>query len=377
DRDLRHAQCRRSGLSRRSRGGDVAASRHREGAGADHAAAPARSAQRRVSRSPEAAFASPRPGDPRMKPWTAHLACLVLAALAGGAHAQDGYPSRPPRLVVGFGAGGPTDIPARFIADKLGNALGQRVIVENKMGAAGMLATRDVLAQPADGYNLLLCTHFESINTVLYKSPGFKLSDIAPISLIARYYYGLALSNSIPADSFDQFVQYAKAHPGEVSYATIGAGSAQEIMARQLEKLAGISMNRIPFRSGSQIIPDMIAGRVNFYASPTIGVVPQHQAKQLKILGVTSPERLKALPEVPTIKEKGIDYVRFGFLGICTAKGTPQPIIELLHRHIVSVVATPEYQTLIEKGGSLPESSSPQQLGQVIAQTVTDVEDTI
>ena len=304
-------------------------------------------------------------------------AAVLAAALLTPAQAQDAYPTRPVRLVVGFGAGGPTDIPARFISDKLGGLLGQRVFVENKMGAAGMLATRDALAQPPDGYNLLLCTHFESINTVLYKRPGFKLDDLAPISLIARYYYGLALANAIPADDFDQFVQYAKAHPGEVSYATLGAGSAQEIMALQLGKLAGISMNRVPFRSGSQVIPDMVAGRVHFYASPTIGVVPQYRAKQLKILGVTSPERLKALPDVPTIKEKGIDYVRFGFLGICAAKGTPQPIIDKLNAHIVSIVATPAYRELIEKGGSIPESSSPQQLGQVIAQTVTDVEATI
>ena len=304
---------------------------------------------------------------------------LSLAALAPRcpAQAQDAYPNRPVRLVVGFGAGGPTDIPARFIADKLGTLLGQRMIVENKMGAAGMLATRDVLAQPADGYNLLLCTHFESINTALYKNPGFKLADLAPISLIAKYYYGLAVANAVPANDFERLVQYAKAHPGEVSYATLGAGSAQEIMARQIEKLAGISMNRIPFRSGSQVMPDLIAGRVQFYVSPTIGVVPQYQAKQLKILGVTSPERLKSLPEVPTIKEKGIDYVRYGFLGICAPKGTPQPIIDLLNRHIVSIVATPEYRDLIEKGGSLPESSTPQELGQVIAQTVDDVAATI
>jgi tripartite-type tricarboxylate transporter receptor subunit TctC len=307
------------------------------------------------------------------------VASIATLALAGtlSASAQDHYPSRPVRLVVGFGAGGPTDIPARFVADKLGTLLGQRMIVENKMGAAGMLATRDVLAQPADGYNLLLCTHFESINTVLYKSPGFKLDDIAPISLIARYYYGLALSNSIPANTFEEFLAYAKAHPGEVSYATIGAGSAQEIMARQLEKLAGISMNRIPFRSGSQVIPDMVAGRLNFYVSPTIGVVPQYRAKQLKVLAVTSPERLKGLPDVPTVKEKGIDFVRYGYLGICAAKGTPQPILDRLNKDIVSVVATPEYRELIEKGGSLPESSTPQQLGQVIAQTVDDVAATI
>ena len=98
-----------------------------------------------------------------------------------------------------------------------------------------MLATRDVLAQPADGYNLLLCTHFELINTALYKNPGFKLADLAPISLVAKYYYGIALSNAIPADNFEQFVQYAKCIPARSPTATIGAGSAQEIMARQLE----------------------------------------------------------------------------------------------------------------------------------------------
>ena len=121
----------------------------------------------------------------------AALAALALCA-APAAVAQDAYPNRPIRLVVGFGAGGPTDIPARFVADKLGTLVGQRIVVENKTGAAGMLATRDVLAQPADGHSLLLCTHFEAINTVLYKNPGFKLTDLAPVSLIAKYYYGLA-----------------------------------------------------------------------------------------------------------------------------------------------------------------------------------------
>ncbi len=309
----------------------------------------------------------------------ARATVLALAALATGtaASAQDHYPNRTVRLVVGFGAGGPTDIPARYIADKLGAFIGQRLIVENKTGAAGMLATRDVLAQPADGYNLLLCTHFESINTALYKSPGFKLTDLAPISLIARYYYGLAVANAVPANDFNGLVQYAKAHPGEISYATLGAGSAQEILARQIEKLAGIQMNRIPFRTGSQAMPDLIAGRVSMYVSPTIGVLPQHTDKQLKILATTSPQRLKGMSDVPTLKESGIDYVRYGFLGICAAKGTPQPILDLLNRHIVSIVAMPEYRDLIEKGGSLPESSTPAELGQVITQTVTDVEATI
>jgi tripartite-type tricarboxylate transporter receptor subunit TctC len=309
--------------------------------------------------------------------WRVIGLALMLGALASPALAQDHYPTRPVRLVVGFGAGGPTDIPARYVADKPGTALGQRVIVENKPAAAGMLATRDVLSQPADGHTLLFCTHFESINTAVYKNPGFKLADLTPISLVAKYYYGIALSNAVPAENFDQFVQYAKGHPDAVSYATIGAGSAQEIMARQLSKLAGISLNRVPFRGGSQVVQELIAGRVHLYVSPTIAVVPLYQSKQLKLLGVTAPERIKSLPDVPTLREKGLDYVRFGWLGFCAAKGTPQPIIDRLNKEIRAIVAMPEYQELITKGGSLPESSTREELGQVITQTLDDVAATI
>jgi tripartite-type tricarboxylate transporter receptor subunit TctC len=287
------------------------------------------------------------------------------------------YPNKVIRLVVGFAAGGPTDIPARFIAEKLGERLRQRVVVENKPAAAGMLATRDVLSQPKDGYTLLLCTHFEAINTAAYKNVGYRLSEIAPVSLIAKYYYGLALSPLIPARDFASFVQYAKARPGEISYAVIGAGSAQEILARQLEKLAGITMNRIPFRGGPLVVQELVAGRVDFYVSPTLAVMPQYESGQLKLLAVSAPTRLPNAPQVPTLKEAGIDYVRFGWLGICAAAGTPQPIIDRLNREIASIVAMPEYKTMIENSGEIAISSTPQQLAQVIKQTLDDVVATI
>ncbi|MGB7833925.1 MAG: tripartite tricarboxylate transporter substrate binding protein [Xanthobacteraceae bacterium] len=301
----------------------------------------------------------------------------ALLAAASVSHAADPFPTRPIRLVVGFGAGGPTDIPARFVAERLGARLGQNVVVENKPGAGGMLATRDVLSQPSDGYTLLLCTHFESINTVLYRNPQYALRDIAPISLVAKYYYGLALSNAIPAATFEQFVAYAKAHPGEIGYISIGSGSAQEIMARQLERLTGMSMNRIPYRGGPQVMQDLISGIVHFYVAPTLAVLPQYESRQLKILAVSSPQRLDVAPEIPTLREKGIDFVRYGWLGVCARAGTPPPIIELLNRNIVAIVATPEYQALIEKAGSLPIASSPAELAGVLTQTVDDVAATI
>jgi len=282
-------------------------------------------------------------------------------------------PSRPIRLVVGFGAGGPTDIPARFIADRLGTALGQPVVVENKPAAGGIVATRDVLAQPRDGYTLLLCTHFDATNVAVYRNAGYKLSDIAPISLIAKYYYGLALANTVPADDFESFVAYAKAHPGEVTYATVGAGSAQEIMARQLEKLTGVTLNRIPFRGGLGPVQELVAGRVDLYPSPTLAIMSQYQGKQLKILATTSPERLKNLPEIPTLKEKGFDFVRFGWLGVCAGAGTPEPIIETLNAHIVAIVAMPDYRALIENAGSIAMSTTPQEFGAVIQKTLDDV----
>jgi tripartite-type tricarboxylate transporter receptor subunit TctC len=306
--------------------------------------------------------------------WT--LAALALGMPAAG-HAQESYPSKTVRLVVGFGAGGPTDIPARFVADRLSDRLGKRVVVENKAGAGGMLATRDALTQAADGYSLLLCTHFESVNTVLHKTPNYKLSDLEPITLIAKYYYAFALGNSVAADSFEQFLKYAKAHPGELSYGSVGAGSVQEIFARQLERLAGIRMNKIPFRSTPQLVQEILAGRVSMFISPPLAIMPQYQSKQLKILAVTSPERLASMPDVPTFKENGFDFIRFGWLGVCAPSGTPQPVVARLNREIGAIVATPEYRQLIENTGSIAISSTPEELRQMLTQTVDDVASTI
>ena len=297
-------------------------------------------------------------------------AAALFSFACGIAMAQTGYPDKPVRLVLGFGAGGPTDLPARFIADRLGPLLGQRVVVENKLGAGGQIATQDVLSKPRDGYNLLLCTHFESINTALYRKVAFKLSDIAPISQISRYYYGVTVSNEVPAKNWDEFVAYAKANPGKINYASVGRGSAQEILALELGKLTGIDMTMISYKGvTSQIVLDLIAGRVQLYVSPTLSVLPQHKAGNLRILAVTSPARLAAAPEIETLTETKLPFVRFGWLGVCAGAGTPQPIIMLLNRHITSIVKSPEYRGMIEKAGSIPLSSTPEELGKILIET--------
>ena len=302
----------------------------------------------------------------------AALVILCATAAVSAADADDNYPTRPIRLLVGFGAGGPTDIPARFIADRLGSALGQPVVVENKPGAGGMVATRDVIAQPADGYTLLLCTHFEAINIAVYRNAGFKLADLAPVSLIAKYYYALALSNAVPAADFKSFIAYAKAHPGDVTYATVGSGSAQEIIARELEQVTGVTMNRIPFRGGIQVVQELLAGRIGFYISPTLAILPQYQNKRLKLLAMTSPERVEGLPEVPALKEFGINFDRFGWLGVCAPAGTPAAIIKTLHDRIAPIVAGADYRALVDTAGTIAVSSTPAELGAIMNKTLDD-----
>jgi len=280
----------------------------------------------------------------------------LLFVFPAAVHAQ--YPDKPLRLVVGFTAGGPTDLPARFIADRLGAALGQRVVVENRPGAAGQIATQDVLAKPRDGYSLLLCTHFEAINAAVYKSAPYKLADLAPVSQVSRYYYGVVAANDVPARNWEEFVAHARANPGKLNYGMLGKGSAQHILALELGKLTGTEMVGVPYKGGADALNDVLAGRVQLYVSPTLAVLPPYKAGRVRLLAVSSPERLAAAPEIPTLVEKGLPFVRFGWLGVCVGAGTPQPIVSLLHRHIVAVVQSADYREMAEKAGTVAQSFS-------------------
>lgn len=299
------------------------------------------------------------------------IAAAIFLSSAVPAAAQT-YPARPVKLVVGFLAGGPTDIPARFIADRLSTRLGQKVYVENKPGAGGMIALNDVLAQPADGYSLSFCTYFDAINTLLYKNVSYKLTDIAPITLVSKYYYLMALAKSVPVDTFKEFVSYAKAHPGDILYGTVGAGSTQELVAHELEKTAGIRMTKVPFKGANEITQEMLAGRVHFQVGPPIAIGPFYQSGKLKVLATTSPQRLKSFPDIPALTELGYPLTPYGWLGVCAKAGTPKPIVDLLNRHIVSIVQSDEYQRFLEKAGNIPVSDTSEEFGKVIADTVND-----
>ena len=303
------------------------------------------------------------------------LSPAVVAILVSGilpTAAAESYPSHPIRLVVGFAAGGASDIPARFIANRLSSQLGQKVYVENKPGAGGMIALNDVLAQPRDGYNLQFCTYFDAINTLLYKNVSYKLSDIAPVTLVAKYYYLMALAKSVAVDTFDQFIGYARAHPGDILYGTVGVGSTQELVAHELEKTAGIEMTKVPFKGANEITQEMLAGRIHFQVGPPISIGPYYKSGQLKLLATTSPQRLDSFPEVPTLTERGLPLTPYGWLGVCAGAGTPKPTVDLLNRHIVAITRSDEYRQFMEKAGSIPVSMTPEEFGRVLVQTAKD-----
>ena len=296
----------------------------------------------------------------------------LLLALGSATAAGQSYPTRPVRLVVGFPAGGPSDIPARLIAEKIRVPLGQPVVVENKTGAAGMIAANDVLSQPADGHTLLLCSYIDPLNTLLYNKVSYRLDDLAPVSLVSKAYYAFTASNEVPAASLAEFVSHAKARPGTLNYGRVGAGSVTEVLARQFEKLAGIQMTGIDFKGTGPALQEIVAGRVHFIVGPLFVTMPLYQGKKVKILGMTSPERLAVAPEVPTLAEQGLAIVSYGWWGVCARSGMPQPVLELLNRHIVAAVGSAEYSSAMEKTGVIAVSSTPEELGREIATTVRE-----
>jgi tripartite-type tricarboxylate transporter receptor subunit TctC len=299
------------------------------------------------------------------------VAFLIFTSGAVGIAAET-YPSRPIRLLIGFPAGGPADIPGRAIAERLSQSLGVPVVTENKPGAGGMLATQELISQPADGHTLLICTYFDPVNTLVYHNARYRVSDIAPVSLIGTYDYVLAVANSVPVEKLSELINITKASPDKFNYGHIGVGSPANLIFKQLEKRTGIKMTAVPFKGSAPAMQELIAGRIDLYIVPPISAVQPFDAKQIKVLATTGKSRLAAMPQVATLQELGVNLISFAFVGVCAAKGTPAQIIEKLNGLVREAVAAPKYERLMDTLGSVPISSSPQELQAVIDNAVRD-----
>jgi tripartite-type tricarboxylate transporter receptor subunit TctC len=274
-----------------------------------------------------------------MTPSVKFLQTLALCAtclLAGiGQTSAEDYPTRPVRWVVGFPPGGPTDIVARLMGQWLLERLGQPFIIENRPGAGGNIATQAVANAAPDGYTLLMASHANAINATLYQKLSFNfLSDIAPVAGLVRVPNVLEVNPSVPATTVAEFIAYANANPGKISYASAGNGTSAHLAAELFKAMTGVDIVHVPYRGSGPALTDLLGGQVQIMFDSMPSSIEHIRAGKLHALAVTSATRSEALPDVPTIADTVPGYDTNGWFGVGAPKGTPRPIIERLNREI-------------------------------------------
>jgi len=297
-----------------------------------------------------------------------HLLSLCLLALASAAHAQD-YPTRPIHLIVPFAPGGGNDTVARLVGDSLGKRLGQPVVVDNRPGAGGVVGAESAAKAPADGYTLFLGgVGSHAINPNLHKDlPYDPIKDFAAVSLLASAPLILVVHPSVPVQSVQQLIAYAKSHPGKLNYASNGKGSSSHLAAVMFSNLAGVDMVHIPYKGLAPALTDLLSGQDQLMFSSVVAILPQVRAGKLRALAVTSRKRMALLPDIPTIAESGLpSYETSSWYGILAPAGTRPEIVRRLHDEIVKVLAQDDVRQALAREGAEPVGDTPEEFTEFI-----------
>jgi len=291
---------------------------------------------------------------------------FLLAALAAGAltlvnlaaHAQGGaWPTKPVKLVVPFPAGGATDVVARALAQRLTAELGQTFVIDNKPGAATAIASEYVSRAAPDGYTIMMGASSALVNNrFLYKKLSYDPDAFELISLVCVTPLVLVANTALPVDNVQSLVQYAKANPDKISYASYGTGTISHLATALLALRSGVRMSHVPYKGSSEALPALVGGHVNLYTDTVITSAPLLKAGKLKALGVTTAKRTALLPNVPTIAEQGFPgYEMVPWLGLVAPKGTPSEVVERLRVAMSKVMQTPDFiAELASAGAELP-----------------------
>jgi tripartite-type tricarboxylate transporter receptor subunit TctC len=301
-----------------------------------------------------------------------HLAAgaAAAAALPRTAHAQ-AWPSRPVRILVGFPAGGATDIQARLMGQWLSDRLGQQFIIENRGGASGNIATEAVAKAPADGYTLLQVVTPHAINAALYSNLGFDfIRDIAPVICAARLAYVVVVNPSVPVTTIPELIAYARANPGQINYGSAGHGTPQNIACELFKMMAGVNLVHIPYRGGAPATSDLVGGHLQLIFSPVSESIEHIKAGKLRPLAVTTTKRLDVLPDVPTVADFVPGYEASGFAGIGAPKNTPAEIIDLLNRELNAGLADAKIKTRIVELGGTVLGGTPAEFGTILTEAI-------
>jgi tripartite-type tricarboxylate transporter receptor subunit TctC len=295
------------------------------------------------------------------------LGLSTLVWSAGGASALD-YPTRPVRFVVGYPAGGATDILARLIGQRLSERLGQQFVIENKPGAGNNIGTEAVVNAEPDGYTVLLVNPANFINATLYANLRFNfVRDIAPVASFTRVPNVMTVNNDVPAKTVAEFIAYVKANPGKVNMASSGNGTSVHLSGEMFMAMSGAKMQHVPYRGAAPAITDLLGGQVQVIFDNMPSIVQHIRSGSLRALAVTTAVRSPELPDVPTVAETVSGYEASALFGMGAPKKTPPEIVEKLNREINAVLAEPEMRKrLIELGGE-PLITSPDAFGAMIA----------
>ena len=298
-----------------------------------------------------------------------HLAAgaAALPAVSRVARAQT-YPTRPVRIIVGFPAGGATDILARLTGQWLSERLGQQFIIENRAGAGGNIGTEAVVKAPPDGYTLLQVATPNGLNAALYTNLNFNfVRDIAPVVGIMRTSYVIVVHPSVPATTVPEFIAYAKANAGKVNMASAGNGTPQHIFGELFKMMAGVDLTHVPYRGGAPATTDLIGGQVQVIFSPLPESIEHIKAGKLRPLAVTTVTRLDVLPNIPTVGDFLPGYEGTGWLGVGAPKNTPAEIIDKLNKEINAGLADPKIVARIAELGGAVLGGSPTAFGKIVS----------
>lgn len=302
-----------------------------------------------------------------MKNRLTHVLALLASALVCFQiqASESAYPSKPIRMIVGFPPGGAVDILARIVGQKLTDAWGQQVVLDNRPGAGSTIAGEITAAAIPDGYTVLMITSSHAVSAGLYAKLNYhSVNSFAPVSLVATAPQLLSANLSLPARSIRELVSLAKASPGKLNFGSGGSGSTTHLAGELFKSMAGIDIVHIPYKGAALALTDVIGGQIQLAFTSLPGALPQVTAQRVKALAVTSAKRSPSLPEVPTIAESGFPgYEATNWYGILVPAGTPKEIINKLHAQVVKILQTPEVAAAITRQGAEPEVSSPQAFG--------------
>lgn len=297
---------------------------------------------------------------------TRRLMIVAAASLCSAAALAQPYPNKPIRAVVPFAAGSATDQIGRAFAEKMSQTLGQQVVVDNKPGASGMLGADIVAKAPNDGYTILIGTNSTNaaLKFLMKKLPYDQDTAFAPVAYIGSVPLMVAVNNDFPAKTLKEFVDQAKAKPGQVSFAY--ASTSQQVSSEMLSSMAGIKMNAIPYKSGPNAMTDLIGGQVNMFTADFAVTVPQHKAGKIRGLAVTSSKRVAVVPELPTVNEAlGLkDYELIAYFAVFAPAGTPADVIARLNQAVNAAANSKDIQDKFAPNGFSVEPGTPEALAQ-------------